>query len=85
MRIVAGIDVLYEIAWFHQLPNVVKVSADLTLNGIGPNFLRSALRQASHHQAVMIRSRRFDRHALEKLVIEIGKLKPCDICRQSKR
>ena len=79
-EVVVGIDpaghVLGEIFRLHHFSDVVEVGADAANGRIGPDRLGAGFGEVGHGETVMVGAGRFEGHALEQRVIEVGGLEP---------
>ena len=81
MRVALEVHVLGEIFRLNQFADIVKISANAAERGVRADAFGRGLGQVRYHQAVVIGARRFNGHASEQRVIQIGGFQPGDVGR----
>ena len=71
--------VLGEIFRLHHFADIVEVGADAANRRIRPDRFGAGFGEVGHGEAVMVSAGRFEGHALEQRVIEIGRLQPRNV------
>ena len=85
VRVAFEAHVLGEVFRFHQLADVVKISADAAKRRVCADRFCRGFSKICHDQAMMIRARRFDGHAAQQWMVEVGRFQPRDVRCDSKQ
>ena len=79
VRVAVAPHVFREVIGLHELADVVKIGTHPAHRGVGADRLGGRFGEVGDDEAVVVGAGRFDGHALEQRVIQVGQLQPGDI------